>query len=58
MIRRREDTPLEHLFEVVEASLADPSVFVQRAEALVKNIRVILNHEFRPAKLAVVMIPV
>jgi hypothetical protein len=58
LIRRPDYTPLEHLLEVVETSLADPAVFVQRAVPLVENIRVILNHELRPAKLTVIVIPV
>src|SRR4051812_12674089 len=51
-------SPREHLLEILEAILTDPSVLVERAVPVMENIGIVFDHELRPAKLAMVMIPV
>jgi hypothetical protein len=43
--------------KVSEAPVANPSIFVLGAIALVQHVGVIVGHELGPAKLAVVVIP-
>ena len=52
------NAPLKSLAKISETSRANPAIFVFCAITLMENIRIILDHEFREAELAMIMIPI
>jgi hypothetical protein len=50
--------PLEEVFEIVEATVANPAIVVNRRVSLAEKVGAALDHELGPAKLAVIVIPV
>jgi len=54
---RGSDPPSEEFLKIVKALATDPVIVIERAVALVQDVRNVLDHELGPAEAAVIVVP-